>query len=416
MLSSVPEPVVEHPCEVLSILTKEPAMTLSRVQVSLLGLGAAVLLASQNIDTRAQAQTAASNAQRTTTGNPIAGEGLPNPAPVVIRNWGQLPAGRKWGTTAGIDVDPIDGNIWAYERCGAGAAGGAAGGGVDCDNTPVDPVFKFDRKTGAALANFGKGVMVTPPGIGLDRQGNVWMADFAGKAGTKGHQVHKFSPKGEKLLSLGVAGKPGNADGEFNQPNDVAIGPDGSIYVSDGHAAQGMTTANAIAEGIKSGATSRISKFSPEGKFIKSWGGKGVRHGEFRTPHAMVFDARGRLWVADRGNHRIEIFDQDGKYLESRYMFSRPSGLFIKGDTVYVIDSESGPYNHPNWRNGVRIGPVDEDRVTGYIPPFERDDRVYQGTAGEGVAVDADGNVYAAEGPNSLTQAGGAFTKYSVGR
>jgi hypothetical protein len=247
--------------------------------------------------------------------------------------------------------------------------------------------------------------------------GNVWIADFAGnKAGTKGHQVHKFSPTGEKLLSLGVAGKAGNADGEFNQPNDVVVGPDSSIYVADGHEAQGMITANAVAEGIKRGATSRISKFSPDEKFIKSWGGIGVRHGEFRTPHSLAFDARGRLWVADRGNHRIEIFDQNGTYLESRYMFGRPSGLFIKGDTVYVIDSESGPYNHPNWRDGVRIGPVDEDRVTGFIPPFERDDRVYQGAAGEGVAVDADGNVYAAEGPNSLAQAGGAFTKYSVGR
>ena len=297
--------------------------------------------------------------------------------------------------------------------CGAATAGG---GPTDCDNTPLDPIFKFDRKTGAVLANFGKGVMVTPHGIAVDKQGNVWIADFAGnKAGTKGHQVHKFSPKGEKLLSLGVAGKAGNADGEFNQPNDVVVGPDGSIYVADGHDAQGMITANAVAEGIKRGATSRISKFSPDGKFIKSWGGIGVRHGEFRTPHALAFDARGRLWVADRGNHRIEIFDQNGTYLESRYMFGRPSGLFIKGDTVYVIDSESGPYNHPNWRDGVRIGPVDEDRVTGLIPPFERDDRVYQGTAGEGVAVDADGNVYAAEGPNSLAQAGGAFTKYSVG-
>jgi sugar lactone lactonase YvrE len=371
-------------------------------------------MATQNIDTRAQPQAAASNARSTMTGNAITGEGLPNPAPVVTRNWGQLPTGRKWGTTAGIDVDPIDGNIWAYERCGAGTAGG---GPVDCDNTPVDPIFKFDRKTGAVLANFGKGVMVTPHGIALDKEGNVWIADFAGnKAGTKGHQVHKFSPKGEKLLSLGVAGKAGNADGEFNQPNDVVVGPDGSIYVADGHEAQGMITANAVAEGIKRGATSRISKFSPEGKFIKSWGGIGVRHGEFRTPHALVFDARGRLWVADRGNHRIEIFDQNGTYLESRYMFGRPSGLFIKGDTVYVIDSESGPYNHPNWRDGVRIGPVDEDRVTGFIPPFERDDRVYQGAAGEGVAVDADGNVYAAEGPNSIVQAGGAFTKYSVGR
>ena len=389
-------------------------MALSRLQVSILGLGAAVLLATQNIDTRAQAQIAASNTQRTTTGDPITGEELPNPAPVVTRNWGELPAGRKWGTTAGIDVDPIDGNIWAYERCGAATAGG---GPVDCDNTPLDPIFKFDRKTGAVLANFGKGVMVTPHGIAVDMQGNVWIADFAGnKAGTKGHQVHKFSPKGEKLLSLGVAGKASNADGEFNQPNDVVIGPDGSIYVADGHEAQGMITANAVAEGIKRGATSRISKFSPDGKFIKSWGGIGVRHGEFRTPHALAFDARGRLWVADRGNHRIEIFDQNGTYLELRYMFGRPSGLFIRGDTVYVIDSESSPYNHPNWRDGVRIGPVDEDRVTGFIPPFERDDRVYQGTAGEGVAVDADRNVYAAEGPNSIAQAGGAFTKYSVGR
>ena len=388
-------------------------MALSRLQVSILGLGAAVLLATQNIDTRAQAQIAASNTQRTMTGDPITGEELPNPAPVVTRNWGELPAGRKWGTTAGIDVDPIDGNIWAYERCGAATAGG---GPVDCDNTPLDPIFKFDRKTGAVLANFGKGVMVTPHGIAVDMQGNVWIADFAGnKAGTKGHQVHKFSPKGEKLLSLGVAGKASNADGEFNQPNDVVIGPDGSIYVADGHEAQGMITANAVAEGIKRGATSRISKFSPDGKFIKSWGGIGVRHGEFRTPHALAFDARGRLWVADRGNHRIEIFDQNGTYLELRYMFGRPSGLFIRGDTVYVIDFGVEPNTTPtgvtasgsarstrtaspgsSHRSNATIGCIRAQRARAWpsMPP----------------------NVYAAEGPNSVAQAGGAFTKYSVGR
>jgi DNA-binding beta-propeller fold protein YncE len=392
-------------------------MSTPRVLLSTFGACAVFLLAASFAARSSNALSAQGASGGTKVANPITGEGLPNPAPKVTRNWGQLPAGRSWGTTAGIDIDPIDGNIWAYERCGVGAAAGAGGGGASCDTNLVDPIFKFDRNTGAVLANFGKGVMVTPHGISVDRQGNVWIADFGGnQAGTKGHQVHKFSPKGEKLLSLGMAGKPGNADGQFNQPNDVVVGPDGSIYVADGHEAQGMITANAIAEGIMRGATSRISKFSPEGKFIKSWGGIGVRHGEFRTPHALVFDARGRLWVADRGNHRIEIFDQNGTYLESRYMFGRPSGLFIKGDTVYVIDSESGPYNHPNWRDGVRIGPVDEDRVTGFIPPFERDDRVYQGTAGEGVAVDADGNVYAAEGPNSLTQAGGAFTKYSVRR
>jgi hypothetical protein len=95
-------------------------------------------------------------------------------------------------------------------------------------------------------------------------------------------------------------------------------------------------------------------------------------------------------------------------------MYGRISGLFIKNDMVYAIDSESSPMGHVNWRNGIRIGPVGEDRITAFIPPFEREDRVYQGAAGEGVAVDADGNVYAAEGPNSLMWAGGAFTKYSV--
>jgi DNA-binding beta-propeller fold protein YncE len=347
--------------------------------------------------------------------NPITGDGLPNPAPKVIRNWGQLPEGRKWGTSAGVDIDPTDGHVWAYERCGAGTLGGAGGGGVTCETNDVDPIFKFDRNTGKVLANFGKGLMITPHGIHVDPKGNVWIADFAGnQAGTKGHQVHKFSPKGEVLLSLGIAGKPGNADGQFNQPNDVVVGPDGSIYVSDGHDGQGMTTTKAIAEGISRGATARISKFSPDGQFIKSWGTLGVQHGEFRTPHALMFDGKGRLWVADRGNHRLEIFDQDGKYLESRYMYGRISGFFIKDNMVYAIDSESGPLNHPNWRNGVRIGPLDEDRITAFVPPFEREDRVYQGTAGEGVAVDRDGNVYAAEGPNSLTQAGGAFTKYAV--
>jgi DNA-binding beta-propeller fold protein YncE len=388
-------------------------MPTPRILLSMFGACAVFLLVASVNFTKSTNTLLAQGAAK--VGNPITGEGLPNPTPKVTQNWGELPAGRKWGTSAGLDVDPKDGHIWAYERCGAGTLGGAGGGGTTCETNEVDPVFKFDRHTGKVLANFGKGLMITPHGIHVDRDGNVWIADFAGnKEGTKGHQVHKFSPKGEKLLSLGIAGKPGNADGQFNQPNDVVVGPDGSIYVSDGHDAQGMTTNAAIAEGLKRGATSRISKFSRDGKFIKSWGTIGVRHGEFRTPHALVFDAKGRLWVADRGNHRLEIFDQEGKYLESRYMYGRISGIFIRGNTVYAIDSESGPLNHANWRNGVRIGPLDEDRITGFVPPFEREDRVYQGTAGEGIAVDAEGNIYAAEGPNSLTQAGGAFTKYSV--
>ena len=347
-------------------------------------------------------------------GNYISGDGLPNPAPVVTQNWGQLPAGRNWGSTAGIDIDPNDGHIWAYERCGAGTFGG--GTPINCDTNPVDPIFKFDRNTGEVLANFGGGIMMTPHGIHAAADGSVWVTDFATNSdGTKGQQVHQFSANGELLMSLGTAGSAGSGPNQFNQPNDVIVGPDGSIYVSDGHNGQGMTSNQAMEEGRAAGNTARIMKFSPEGRFIKQWGSIGVRHGEFRTPHAMEFDSQGRLWVADRGNHRLELFDQDGNYLESRYTYGRISGLFITADDmVYAIDSESSPTGHVGWRNGVRIGPLNEDRIVAFIQPFERDDRVYQGTAGEGIAVDADGNVFAAEGPNSLAQAGGAFTKYSA--
>jgi hypothetical protein len=346
-------------------------------------------------------------------GNAITGEGIPNPAPTVTANWGQIPAGRTMGTTAGADIDPIDGNVWTYERCGSGSAGGP---GVNCESNPVPPIFKLDRNTGAVLANFGENVMITPHGIGVDAEGNVWVTDFnVNEAGTKGYQVHKFSQDGELLMSLGTPGQGGTDGAHFNQPNDVIVAPDGSIFVSDGHSGQGMTSNQAMEEGRANGQTGRVMKFTPEGEFVMQWGQIGTLHGEFRTPHALAFDSQGRLWVADRGNHRIEIFDQNGNYLDSRYQFGRISGIFITDeDMVYTIDSESSATSHPNWVNGVRIAPVDQDWIVGFIPAFPADTRPYQGAAGEGIAVDEDGNVYAAEGPNSMRWAGGPWTKYSV--
>ncbi|MGI9625377.1 MAG: hypothetical protein ACR2QM_00960, partial [Longimicrobiales bacterium] len=197
-------------------------------------------------------------------GNPITGEGLPNPAPVVTANWGDLPEGREWGSTAGIDIDPIDGHIWAYERCGASSFGG--GVPINCDSNPVDPVFKFDRNTGAVLANFGGGLMVTPHGIHVDSDGNVWVTDFAGnEEGTKGHQVFKFSPEGEVLLVLGTAGQPGSGPNQLNQPNDVVTAPDGSIFIADGHNGQSQPP-------HPEGSTGRILKYAPDGTFIMEWG------------------------------------------------------------------------------------------------------------------------------------------------
>ena len=349
-------------------------------------------------------------------GNAISGEGLPNPNPTVEAGWGDFPAGRDLGSTAGADIDPTDGHVWMYERCGSGSAGGP---GVNCDTNPVAPVFKFHRETGELLANIGEGVMVTPHGIHVDDDGNVWVTDFSqNEARTKGQQVHKFSPDGELLMSLGMPGMAGNDESHFNQPNDVIVAPDGSIFVADGHSGQGMTTQGEIDEGREAGQTGRIMKFSPEGEFIMQWGQIGYEHGEFRTPHALEFDSEGRLWVADRGNHRLEIFDQNGNYLESRYQHGRISGIFITDDDmVYTIDSESTMLNHPNWSTGVRIGPVSEDVITAFIPPWgaEEPNRIYSGSAGEGIAVDEDGNVFAAEGPASLPNAGAPLTKYSVG-
>ena len=334
--------------------------------------------------------------------NPVTGEGLPNPNPTRIGSWATLPEGREWGSPAGLDIDPTDGHVWGYERCGSGSAGGL---GVNCDNNPVDPIFKFDRNTGEILANFGTGIFVTPHGIYADGEGNVWVTDFAGNdEGTKGHQVHKFSPTGELLLSLGIAGQPGNGPDHLNQPIDVIVAPDGSIFVADGHTGQNLTTDEQMAEARAAGLTGRIVKYSPDGEYIMEWGEIGTDHGQFRTPHALEFDAQGRLWVADRGNHRLEIFDQEGNFLEEWKQFSRLSGIFITADdTLYGAASESSDTTNPGWHRGIRVGSAATGEVMYFIPDPAA---IARGTsAAEGVAVDANGNIFGAEvGPRQLAR------------
>jgi len=326
---------------------------------------------------------------------------LPNPTSEVITQWAALPDGRTWGSTAGIDIGP-DGHVWVYDRCGANGLDGG------CEANPdVDPILKYDRNTGEMLANFGAGLFVLPHGLHVDDDGNVWVTDSQGnEGGTKGHQVIKFSPEGEELMRLGEAGQPGSGPGQLNEPCDVIVAPNGDIFVSDGHSGQSPDP--------PAGRTGRILKFDSEGNFIMEWGEIGFRPGQFRTPHALEFDSQGRLFVADRGNHRIQIFSQDGELLDIYQRYSRISGLFITADdTLYAIDSESQETNHYGWLNGVRVGSANEDRVTGFIPPhIPTDGRVLQGLAGEGIAVDEDGNVFVAEGPASRPTAGGGLTKY----
>lgn len=318
---------------------------------------------------------------------------LPNPNPTVIKDWGKL-EGRTWGSTAGVDIGP-DGHIWAYDRCGANS----------CDGSNLAPILKFDRSSGRLLTSFGAGMFAFPHGLHVDRDGNVWVTDGQrSKDGTKGHQVFKFSPQGMVLMTLGKAGIAGRGPDTFNEPNDVITAPNGDIFVADGHSGQNPNP--------PPNTNGRIVKFTRDGTYVKEWGRLGSGPGEFRTPHALAFDARGRLFVADRGNHRIQIFDQDGKLLDTWEQFSRVSGLFIdRNDMLYAIDSESNPMRHPDWKTGVRIGSTKEDRVLSFIPPHPTGS--YEGAAGEGVAADFEGNVYAAEGPASRKVSEGGLTRYA---
>lgn len=301
---------------------------------------------------------------------------LPNPYQHAA-GWPQMPEGKKLGASASIEVDRDGKSIWFADRCGQNS----------CEDSNLPVLLKFDA-SGKLVKSFGAGTMVFPRGLFVDAEGNVWVADGQGnKQGTKGHQVLKFSPDGKLLLALGKPGVARKGTDTFDQPNDVAVAPNGDIFVADGHAGQ--------TPGAPPDTTARIVKFSKDGKYLKEWGKLGSAPGEFRTPHSLYFDSRGRLLVADRGNNRIQIFDQEGKFLEEWKQFSRVSGLYIdKNDVLYASDSESNTADNPGWKRGIRIGSARDGKVRYFIPqtPEAHPDSVHAGM--EGVTADAAGNVY----------------------
>jgi DNA-binding beta-propeller fold protein YncE len=278
-------------------------------------------------------------------------------------DWGRMPAGRTWGSPTGVKVD-IDGrSLWVLERCGDY-------NGPGCAESDLDPVLLFDS-SGRLVRSFGGGMFVFPHGLAIDHEGNVWVTDGRGAEG-KGHVVVKFSREGEVLLTLGQMGVAGESPTTLNRPSDVAIARNGNIFVADGHT--GMDT------------NMRIVKYAPDGTFIKEWGRKGSAPGELNGAHGLAMDSQGRLFVADRENNRVQIFDQDGNFVDAWTQFGTPSGLFITPDDVlYVAD----------YGAGIRIGSARDGRVTRFIaaPNWETESvRV-----GESVTVDASGVIYAGE-------------------
>lgn len=205
----------------------------------------------------------------------------------------QLPTGVKWGQATGVALD-AQGNIFVAHR-------------------GEHPILLFDAG-GKFLRSFGDGAIKVSHGLRLDAVGNVWASCLTN------HTVCKFSPDGKLLLTLGVPGQSGDDERHFNRPTDIAFAPNGDLFVSDGY------------------VNSRVVKFSPAGKFLLAWGRKGKGEGEFVIPHNLRLDSQGRVFVNDRENKRIQVFDQSGKFLHQFGGFAS-YGLFISAtDRLFVAD------------------------------------------------------------------------------
>jgi len=258
---------------------------------------------------------------------------------VLDPNWPQpLPEGIEWGQVPNVTIDG-EGFIYAFHRA-------------------EPPILKFSP-SGELVDTFGEGWVATAHGFRAAPDGTLWATDFNR---SEGQLVTQFDTDGSVLLRLGARGFGGTLPNTFDGPADSAVAANGDIFVADGH------------------WNNRIVKFSKEGRYLMEWGSKGTGPGELNMPHTIVIDRRGRVLVGDRSNHRIQIFDQQGTYIDQWDQFGWPSGMFIdQNDILYVADYQS--------KRGVTYGSAEDGTVMGFI----------EGSEPEGVVVDADGNVYTAE-------------------
>lgn len=265
--------------------------------------------------------------------SPVPKPTLPNPYRLAP-DWPTLPAsmkgpnGRKWGEVIRVHVAP-GGNVWVFHRCFNDQPNGDATCLNRGDANP--PILEFNT-AGTLLRSFGVGLFAHPHGFTVDHDGNIWATDSNDEElilgvpaknaqGTPmGQTVFKLSPRGEsleKLMTIGTPGVGGIGPYLFDRPTGVAIAPNGDIFVSDGHFRNRSNTA-------------RIVKYSRDGTFLKTWGRAGEEPGNFRDPHDLyVGGSMGYVYVADRLNNRVQVFDQEGVFIAAWTEFGQPSSVYV---------------------------------------------------------------------------------------
>ena len=255
----------------------------------------------------------------------------------LVENWAQLPDGMVWGQVIAVDTDQA-GNLIALHRCSSDT----------CVGQSEPPLLKFNP-SGELLMSWGEGLLVWPHGLDIDADGNIWVTDGRHEGG-KGEVIFKFSPDGEVLMTIGTPGISGNGPYTFDGVCDVVVAANGNIFVADGH------------------VNNRVVKYSAAGRFLMAWGQAGTGPGEFDMPHSIDIDSQGRVFVADRGNNRVQIFDQEGRYLDEWTQFGRPSGVYISAnDRLFVADSQSVDGVNPDFEMGIYYGSAVDGSVEGYI-------------------------------------------------
>jgi peptidylamidoglycolate lyase len=281
----------------------------------------------------------------------------------VVHGWPSLPKGHALGRASGVSVDSHN-HVFvfhSYDRDWSEP--------LPDDAIAGTTIAVFDGATGDLIAEWGKDMFVMPHGLTVDSNDNVWLTDVGR------HQVFKFSHNGELLLELGENRVPGADSAHFNLPTDVAVLDDGSFFVSDGY------------------GNSRVLKFSSDGEFEFQWGRKGSKTGDFDLPHGLALDDTGRLYIADRSNSRVQIFDREGSFIGewTRDRVGRPYGIAVDNSgRVFVVDGGDQPTSPPDRSRVIRLSSAGQtETIFGRYGNYDG-----QFQMGHDLAVGEDGAVY----------------------